>query len=86
MAVDRKTGKPLPDAATPLEVGRAFAEDLANAGLIPRARVGAVAEDLARAALADQTPPPADPRGVSVLLGAYGPWLAAQELLREGRP
>jgi hypothetical protein len=82
MAVDPKTGKPV---ATPLDVGRAFAEDLVRTGRITRAQAGAVAEDLARATLADQTPPPAEPRGVSVLRGAYGPWLAMQEMLREGR-
>jgi S1-C subfamily serine protease len=78
MAVDPKTGKPV---ATPSDVGRAFAEDLVRTGRITRAQAGAVAEDLARAAAAD-----AEPRGVSVLRGAYGPWLAAQEVLREGRP
>jgi hypothetical protein len=32
-----------------------------------------------------QPPPDVEPCGVSVLRGAYGSWLAAQEVLREGR-
>jgi hypothetical protein len=75
MAVDPKTGKPV---ATPLGVGRAFAGGLVRAGVVTRARAGAVAEGLARAALAGHTPPPAEPRGASPLRGVYGPWLAAQ--------
>jgi hypothetical protein len=80
MAVDRKTGKPVA-TATPLDVGRAFAEDLVRAGVIDAADVGAVAADLVRCMAADRAVPPPglSPRGVSLLRGAYGPWLAAGE-------
>jgi hypothetical protein len=80
MAVDPKTGKPVPDLPL-LPDGRAFAEYLAAVGVIAGTEVGAVADDFARAAAGD-----ARPRGVSVLRGVYGPWPAAQEMLREGRP
>jgi hypothetical protein len=88
MAVDRKTGKPVADAVA---VARAFAEDLARAGVIAAAQVGAVADEFARAAqddLAHTEPPDLAPRGVSLLRGAYGPWLAAREMreAREGTP
>jgi hypothetical protein len=76
MAVDPKTGEPVADAGW-AEIARGLA------GAFPRIPPLSPAEEASFYDLfgvpAPGPPPPADPRGVSALRGAYGPWLAAQE-------
>jgi hypothetical protein len=65
MAVDRKTGKPVPDPGPhdPGPFERELQRRLASGDL-----------------LSEDAPPDAGPRGVSVLRGACGPWPALEEL------
>jgi hypothetical protein len=72
MAVDPKTGKP----ADPGE--------LAVRELVSRL----LSDDIVDEHGQPVPPPPAEPRGASVLRGAYVPWLAAQEMRKTtgGRP
>jgi hypothetical protein len=73
MAVDPKTGKPT-------DPGELVVRELISRFL---------SDDIVDEDGRPVPPPPADPRGVSPLRAAYGPWLAAQEVLRyaaEGRP
>jgi hypothetical protein len=69
MAVDPKTGKPVTDTAPWPEL----------AGLTREEVVDVLIEAALTAAEADLALPDAAPRGTSLLRGAYGPWLAAQE-------
>jgi hypothetical protein len=82
MAVDPKTGKPVVVDAGWGEIAR----DLA--GAFSRIRPPSPAEEARFYGLfglpapeppPGPSPPDAEPRGVSPVLGAYGPWLAAQE-------
>jgi hypothetical protein len=81
MAVDPNTGEPTGLEALCAGLGRDQAlAVLFDAALAAWEEGGGEEEDGTPG-----PPPDAEPRGVSPLRGAYGPWLAAQELLR-GQP